>query len=137
MEIYSSFQDFEGMNTEGSHECQGIDEDDVFYAEIRRQILLLTADEDDDDRQERTYPRGSNRVIGAVSSGVRAPGSYFTWGENEKSDSVPTWLVNLWKSSNGTGVFIPNIVRSRRRNRHERMNNGRQRIYKPVQSKQP
>lgn len=77
---------------------------------------------------------------GKFSSGVQTAGNYFTWGGNEISDSaVPIWMVNLWKSgnNNGTGVFIPNVVKSRRRrNNPGRMNNERRKMYKPVQAKQ-
>lgn len=112
MEICSNFQPFMDMNAGGSQEYQGMDEDDVFYAEIRRQILLLTSN-DDEDRQESAHQRCSNMVVGGVSSGVQAPRSYFSWGETEISNSVPTWLVNLWKNGNGTGVLIPTITKPR------------------------
>ncbi|GKV43940.1 hypothetical protein SLEP1_g51173 [Rubroshorea leprosula] len=123
------------VNTGGSQEYQGMDEDDVFYAVIRRQILLLMAD-DDEDRPERAHRQGSNRIVGGVSSGVQAPRSYFTWEKTEKSNSVPTWLVNLWKNGNGTGVSVPYIAETRRK-RPGRMNNERRRIYKPVHSNHP
>ncbi|KAF5745281.1 hypothetical protein HS088_TW07G00864 [Tripterygium wilfordii] len=39
--------------------------------------------------------------------------SYFSWPGCWNSYTVPTWLLNLQTSSSGTGVFIPQIVRSR------------------------
>jgi hypothetical protein len=42
------------------------------------------------------------------------PGSYFNWWERQKTDSVPPWLENLWRNANVNGVFIPQIVKSRR-----------------------
>ncbi|KAJ4710552.1 hypothetical protein OWV82_016723 [Melia azedarach] len=98
-------------------------EEDVFYAELRAQILLLTADDDEDeDFVERKRSNSSNlnatksssmHGLTSLSSALQ-PGSYFNWWEFENTNSVPTWLVNLWRNGNGTGVFIPHIVKSRR-----------------------
>ncbi|XWS34015.1 hypothetical protein CRYUN_Cryun21dG0003100 [Craigia yunnanensis] len=114
------------MNIDPSYEYEGIDEDDTFYAEIRRQILLLTTD-DDEDYQEtkilhsvRASKLGSNRAVGNISSSSQY-GSYFSLWESENTNSVPTWLANLWRNGNGTGVFIPHINKSRRRHRPGRM----------------
>ncbi|CAN0876409.1 hypothetical protein LINGRAHAP2_LOCUS11302 [Linum grandiflorum] len=102
--------------------------DDAFYLEIRRQILLLTADqhEDDGDRRRKGTPcccRG--RVMAEV-------GPYSAGQIGDCTDvPPPDWLVNLWTSSTtsgsgnvvGTGVFIPRITvksRPRKNNRYRR-----------------
>ncbi|KAI8539182.1 hypothetical protein RHMOL_Rhmol09G0161500 [Rhododendron molle] len=135
-------------------------DDDVFYAELRRQILLLTLEDDDENavfpKTRRLDARGgAKQGSGSGVPSVRLlPGSCFGWLENENSTAVPTWLVNLWRHGNGTGVFIPHIAKSRRRPKSdinflsyikqlhyliaaqsgfaERRNNARGRIYKPV-----
>lgn len=102
------------------------EDDDVFYAELRRQILLLTLDEDEDflDNKHRncsTVRKQRSNNSASLSSALQH-GSYFGWSEFEKNNSVPTWLVNIWRYgngnntniNNGTGVFIPRIVQSRR-----------------------
>ncbi|KAK2635843.1 hypothetical protein Ddye_030635 [Dipteronia dyeriana] len=99
-----------------------VNEDDVLYAELRRQILLLTADNDEDcedfvrKKRPNSIERNSNTSM-SLSTTLQ-PGSYFNWWGNPKSDCVPTWLVNLWRNGNGngngTGVFIPRIVNTRR-----------------------
>lgn len=108
------------MNIDPSYEA--IDEDDVFYAEMRRQILLLTADDDEDYRETNIFhsvsssKTGSNRPVGNFSSSLQYE-SYFGSWERDNANSVPTWLANLWRygNGNGTGVFIPRVSKSRRR----------------------
>ncbi|EEF33256.1 uncharacterized protein LOC8269712 [Ricinus communis] len=132
--------DFKNHNLE----CEGIFrdgdivDDDAFYVELRRQILLLTADDEDEDPQPTRLPisvvdsrRGPSRLT-SFSSCVLQHGDYFHWWESENTDSPPTWLVNLWKrNSNGTGVFIPQLVKSRRRYRHAgKTGNENSRIYR-------
>ncbi|KAG5532468.1 hypothetical protein RHGRI_026936 [Rhododendron griersonianum] len=95
-------------------------DDDVFYAELRRQILLLTLEDDDENavfpKTRRLDARGgAKQGSGSSVPAVRLPGSCFGWLEDENSNAVPTWLVNLWRHGNGTGVFIPHIAKSRRR----------------------
>nr|GLL35389.1 uncharacterized protein LOC109163026 [Ipomoea trifida]GMD33999.1 uncharacterized protein LOC109163026 [Ipomoea batatas] len=88
-------------NMNSWEEFEGDDEDnnDVFYAEIRRQ---------------------------------------FNWTGVKDGSRVPQWMVELWRKENrdggfsGTGVFIPHIVKSRRRHKPRRKNNERGRVYKPV-----
>ncbi|OAY31278.1 uncharacterized protein LOC110631122 [Manihot esculenta] len=108
------------------------DQDDYFYAELRQQVLLLISDDNDDLAETRSsnFPAdckpGSNRLTGSFPVKLR-PESYFDWWGTRDADSVPTWLVNLWRNGNGTGVFIP---QSRRRCVRGRMNKGRRRAYK-------
>ncbi|KAE8661403.1 BZIP transcription factor family protein isoform 1 [Hibiscus syriacus] len=126
-------------DVESVYKHQGNDEDDVFFDEIRRQILVLTAD--DEDHQE-------TDVIDSVSFGANKPGrrrtvgnpsslqhgSYFSWPGTKNTDSVPTWLVNLWRTGNGTGVFIPHINKPTKCHRPGRVN--RRRVYRLVETKQ-
>lgn len=94
-------------------------EDDIFYAELRRQVLLLTADDNEDfsdikhSNSLSTCIRGSNSLTSNYPTTLQ-PGSYFNWWEMENTDSVPAWLAKLWKNGHGTGVFIPQIANSRR-----------------------
>ncbi|KAF5457663.1 hypothetical protein F2P56_021749 [Juglans regia] len=136
------------MNTDHDHHYLEVvdqgdehDNNDILYAEIRRQILLLTADEDDEDFQK-TRRRNSSGVAKGRSSknsltsacsypAILQPGSYFNWWENEDTNSAPAWLLNLWKNGNGTGVFIPQIVKSRTYYKPGRMN---RRMYKRVEN---
>ncbi|KAB1211508.1 hypothetical protein CJ030_MR6G013250 [Morella rubra] len=144
MEFDSSLSPSRDVNKRHCLELEGGEQDhhsDVIYAEIRRQILLLTADEGEDvhkAKRQNTFggaagKRSSNGITACgYYPAILQPGSYFNWWENENSSSVPAWLANLWKNSNGTGVFIPQIVGSRRCYKPGRMN---RRIYKPVESK--
>ena len=107
------------MKTDPSLEMEGGDADDeVFYAELRRQVLLLTAEEDDDDVNA-DFPenkiRNSFQGSGSGFSGSTLHGICFGWFETEEVNAVPSWLVNLWRNGNGTGVFIPRIVKPKRR----------------------
>ncbi|THG10480.1 hypothetical protein TEA_012508 [Camellia sinensis var. sinensis] len=119
-----SFNPQMDMKTEHSREIKGDnDDDDAFYAELRRQILILTSEDDDDADLPRSkhsnLTRGAREGSSPRFSASLIPGSYFSWLEKENTNTnacaVPVWLVNLWRSGNGTGVFIPHIVKSRRR----------------------
>lgn len=94
------------------------DGDDVFYAELERRILVLinTADESDHSKNSRMMRRTNN-----YSS--RRDQSYFDWTEAENPPgSVPSTILNLWRSANvnGTGVFIPHVVKAKRRNKNRK-----------------
>ncbi|KAK9998101.1 hypothetical protein SO802_017704 [Lithocarpus litseifolius] len=123
------------MNIDSSLEFKGVKDghEDDLYAEIRRQILLLTADDDEDLPENNpkslgAAKRSSNSFKARCITGLQSS-SYFNWWEDENTNSVPAWLASLWR--NGTGVFIPQVVKSRRYYNLGRMNNER-RIYKRV-----
>ncbi|CAN0891397.1 hypothetical protein LINGRAHAP2_LOCUS16961 [Linum grandiflorum] len=87
------------------------DDDDVFYEELARQVLILTADDDEDGD--------------SVSS--RLPAAVGTW--------PAVWMMNNGGSCGGTGVFIPRTGRSRRRNGNgKRGANRKQQTQKAVQN---
>lgn len=119
--------------------------DDHFYAELREQILLLTAEEDNDVEVEVEELQQNKLKISAKSLPQRfnmSPasaqqvqnGCYYNWSGDEETESVPPWLFNLWKSGNGngTGVFIPQITKSKTRYNPRGRNKARGRMYKPV-----
>ncbi|KAI3467123.1 hypothetical protein Pfo_023786, partial [Paulownia fortunei] len=83
-------------------------EDDVFYCELRRQVLQLTAE--DDDREEFYENKNSNAVAAAGKQGLNN-------GPCGDDHAAPAWILNLWRTGNGTGVFIPQVTQSRRKNR--------------------
>ena len=87
-------------------------EDDVFYSELRKQVLQLTADDDDDDIQEHKI-KNSN----AVAAQKEGRCGYYNWPQHKEEVAAPAWIMNASRTGNGTGVFIPQIVRSRRKNR--------------------
>lgn len=91
------------------------DGDDKFYAELERRILVLinTTDEGDHSKNSGMIGRTSN-----YSS--RRDQSYFDWTETENPpSSVPSTILNLWRSNvSGTGVFIPHLVKAKRRNKN-------------------
>ncbi|XP_057508275.1 uncharacterized protein LOC130791172 [Actinidia eriantha] len=130
------------LKTDPSLEMEGSDADDeVFYAELRRQVLLLTTEDDDDDvngdfpkKKLPNYFQGS----GSGFSGSTLHGICFGWFETEEVNAVPAWLVNLWRNGNGngTGVFIPRIVKPKRRRKPRGRNSERRRNYKSGANKQ-
>ncbi|KAJ7943188.1 hypothetical protein O6P43_032772 [Quillaja saponaria] len=115
------------------------DDDDVFYAEIRRQILLLTTEDNEDFLQTKrsnsisSVNRCSNGLHTCFPVSIKSVSHLSSW-ERENSASTPSWLVNLWKNGNGTGVFIPQIGFRRYHHRPVKVNNVKRRIYKPVQN---
>ncbi|XP_020538118.2 uncharacterized protein LOC105642073 [Jatropha curcas] len=133
-----SVMEFKNQNQQFHGKSDG-DDNDPIYMEIERQILLLTADDNGDDEDflsQRKLSSNSRRLTSSCCSCTLQHGSnHFPWWEGEKSDydnSTPTWLLNLWsRTGSGTGVFIPHIVKSRRRYRPgERMNNEKGSIYR-------
>lgn len=107
------------VKTEDSFE---FDEDDVFYAEIKRQILLLTADEDEDEKflgknRSRSHSFKKQRPYksaGLIPSPIQyGTGNPLTRWENEDcySEAIRT-AAKPFGNGNGTGVFIPQIRKS-------------------------
>ncbi|CAH1416877.1 unnamed protein product [Lactuca virosa] len=106
-------------------------EDNAFYAELTRQILLIM--EDDDETHARINRKGElPELQGRV---VVTSGNYFSWWEGGRSMEVPSWMERLWASNGpGTGVFIPRVVaggksRRRRHNKPRRNDGGRMHSY--------
>ncbi|KAG4998617.1 hypothetical protein GLYMA_10G276000v4 [Glycine max] len=114
-------------------------EEDTFYAEIRRQILLLTSEDNEDLLETRSFNPinvtngGSNRSAYSFNCASPSASNFSLW-ERHSSGSPPLWLVNLWKNGKGTGVFIPQVA-CRKNQRPGRMNNSRRKIYRPVVNK--
>ncbi|KAL1556627.1 hypothetical protein AAHA92_12221 [Salvia divinorum] len=107
------------------------EDDDVFYCELRRQVLQLTAEDDDNDVCEAKAMEVRKQGPYVVAP---TPVCYHGWPgiKEDCSSAAPAWIVNLWRSGNGTGVFIPQGVQSRRTNRSRRKN-GRGKAYKRVE----
>ncbi|XP_010044280.2 uncharacterized protein LOC104433290 [Eucalyptus grandis] len=112
------------------------DGDDVHYAELEKQIILLMADDGEDDPVALNTKTNSSRKLGFVSSIRYDAASNLGRWENDISSSVPAWLSNLWSSGNvgGTGVFIPQLAQKRRRHNYGRTNR-RKSTYKQVEKK--
>ncbi|KAH6763007.1 hypothetical protein C2S52_020440 [Perilla frutescens var. hirtella] len=111
------------------------DDDDVFYDELRKQVLQLTADEDDGAYETKIINAIKARNQGPYH-GLPQPICYYGW-PGMKADcaaaATPAWMVNLWRSNaNGTGVFIPQGVQTRRKNRSRRKND-KGRAYRRVE----
>lgn len=92
-------------------------DDDTFYAEIRRQILLLLTSADNEDLLERKrfnppISVGNGGSIRSVYKRASSPAAsqFCSWETINSSASPPDWLMNLWKNGKGTGVFIPQAV---------------------------
>ncbi|KAJ1436238.1 hypothetical protein SESBI_04267 [Sesbania bispinosa] len=127
------------MNSDPSILFEAENDDDTFYAEIKRQILLLTSEDNEDLLETKSFNPinvtngGSNRSVHSFNSASASTSNFCLW-ETENSGSPPVWLVNLWKNGKGTGVFIPQVS-CKKNQRPERMNNRRRKIYKPVMNK--
>ncbi|KAH0674932.1 hypothetical protein KY285_022733 [Solanum tuberosum] len=115
-------------------------EGDDFYDELRRQMLILTTEDEEDYVQQSNDQIKNSKRVEMKSLVLQQPkGIQFYWyGDKEDYNKVPKWLLDLWNKGNrgevlnGTGVFIPHIVKSRRRNKSRRKNTERGQIYKPV-----
>ncbi|KAI3433241.1 uncharacterized protein J3R85_007140 [Psidium guajava] len=115
------------------------EDDDVYYAELERQILELTVEEDEDEGFRETRRRGN--VTRAYNDAMKASPlacakglvHLNSWEKRNADSSVPSCIWSSWQKSNGTGVFIPNIVKSRTRHASDRSAScGRKRIYRQV-----
>lgn len=115
----SSYQ--ENMHSTNTYSLDEFNEvDDVFYSELKRQILQLTA-EDDGDGDVSNENRNPIKVVegrkGFTNNGpCMQRRCYYNWHGNDDL-AAPTWMLNLWRRGNGTGVFIPQAVHCRRKNR--------------------
>lgn len=100
------------------------DEDDIFYSDLRKQVLQLTV-EDEEEKEERVHGnRNVNMVTGQKQGFNRAPrggpppdGGYYDWAGNKEDHTAPVWMLNLWRPGNGTGVFIPQAVHAKKKNK--------------------
>ncbi|CAL1392797.1 unnamed protein product [Linum trigynum] len=102
-----------GIYGDGDHQL----EDDVFYSELVRQVLILTAD--DEDSSAAIPHRNKLGYFDSMSQPAAGTRSSFS----STTDSVPTWpaVNNMSRNGGGgfggTGVFIPlTAAKSRRRN---------------------
>lgn len=102
------------MDSDPSVLFEAENDDDTFYAEIKRQILLLTSEDNEDLQETRDLnpysvtKGGSNISAHSSNSESSPPRSNISLWETECSVSPPVWLVNMWRKGNkGTGVFIP------------------------------
>ncbi|KZV13867.1 hypothetical protein F511_44918 [Dorcoceras hygrometricum] len=101
------------------------DEDDLLFVELRRQVLQLTADEDDDEGEDRLHENKHSTTVETRKSspknslyGVTQSGSYYNWVVSKEDFVAPAWMLKLWrKENNGTGVFIPQVSQTRRKNK--------------------
>ncbi|PIN17543.1 hypothetical protein CDL12_09795 [Handroanthus impetiginosus] len=107
------------------------EEDYVFYSELRRQVWQLT-DEDEDVYKNKNLNMVQAPKQVPLCSVLQSRCNYDWPGNKEDCAAAPAWILNLWRSGNGTGVFIPQMP-SRRKNRSRRKKNERGRIYKPVE----
>ncbi|KAK4410337.1 hypothetical protein Sango_0106700 [Sesamum angolense] len=109
-------------------------DDDVFYKELRRQVLQLTAEDDhhyDDESYENKNPnmRKQGQNYGATNDRC-----YYNWPGNKDDHAAPAWILNLWRTGNGTGVFIPQInAQTRPKNRPRKKNKRGGRTFKGVE----
>lgn len=93
------------------------DEDDVFYRDLRNQVLQLTAE--DEEEEEEVYGH-KNIHMAAEHKQKGAPprdGGFYDWAGNKEDLAAPVWMLNLWRPVNGTGVFIPQVVPARKKNK--------------------
>ncbi|GER29869.1 ATP-dependent RNA helicase dbp10 [Striga asiatica] len=89
------------------------EEYDVFYHELKRQVLLLTAEEEEEEEvsEDKALNGPRARKQGYGPGIVSGPSFYYyDWPEIKKDKSV----LGLERSGNGTGVFIPQVVQPTR-----------------------
>lgn len=104
------------VNSDTSVMFETENEDDTFYAEIKRQILLLTSEDNEDLIESKSFNSidvandGLNKSISSFDCETRTQKRNFYLWEAESVGSPPIWLVNLWKNGKGTGVFIPQVT---------------------------
>lgn len=102
------------MNSNPSVWFETENEDDTFYAEIKRQILQLTSEDHEDLVETNSFKHidvtndGSNRSIYNYNNATKPTRKFYLW-ETDSSGSPPIWLTNLWRNGKGTGVFIPQV----------------------------
>lgn len=101
----------------GAHGCTGnctdpvAFEDELYYAELERQVLQLTAD-DNEGGEPKPFRRASYAPTSEASSVAVA------------DFSVASRVASSWQiKRNGTGVFIPHAIKSRTRNSPAGMSN--------------
>jgi hypothetical protein len=117
-------QQFHATNVDLFDEFE-YDDDDVFYVELRRRVLQLTAEDDLDD--EDVYVNKNPNTVETRKQGlndcffgVTENRGYYNWPGNKEDQTTPAWICSSWRTVNGTGVFIPQTVQSRRKNRSRR-----------------
>ncbi|KAL2234972.1 uncharacterized protein LOC105161235 [Sesamum indicum] len=104
-------------------------DDDVFYKELRKQVLQLTAEDDESFETKNPNMQKQGQNYGATNDR-----GYYSWPGNKEDHAAPAWILNLWRTGNGTGVFIPQInAQARSKNRPRKKKNKRGRTYKGVE----
>lgn len=97
-------------------ETEGDQQDEAFYAELKRQILSLTDGDDNDDCSNNDFGgRSRHRTMSCDAALQAGPRYYSLWGCDTRRNPVPAWLSNIWRDEKGTGVFIPCIVRTKQK----------------------
>ena len=84
-------------------------EDNAFYEQLTRRILMLTDEDDDDDMSMYRKAVIRKPVVHGYGGSKPEPMKYYSWSETGRC-SVPDWMERLWAKSGGgggTGVFIP------------------------------
>ncbi|OWM75793.1 uncharacterized protein LOC116211769 [Punica granatum] len=109
-------------------------EDDIYYAELERQILQLTADDEEDDSKPINFSPSKRASNAITTEAWFAAWADFAVPENDGNKNSAQSCVpssHQFIKSNGTGVFIPHAVKSQTRSSSGRMsNNSRRRIYR-------
>lgn len=91
---------------------QVAEEEDSYYAEIRKQIiLLLTAYDDDDEIEHIPKTAAKQGTEGRQRDRRPQPQRNLSLCLNGNDFEEPVGHVNSWENGNGTGVFIPRAVK--------------------------